>query len=279
MRFVYSMNMPEAPRFKPGACENCGATGHKRKDCLDRPRAVGAKYTGKTSATDAPLPEEEASYEAKRDRWKSFEPEMFDAVVEDFQARKGGDEKLADFTGVEKKEAVTDAKASVMTSRNLRIREDTAKYLVDLDADAGLYNPKSRSMVEVGGLEFVKSGSEVMQVRAFAWEAYKQGGGNLHEVAQPTQVEKLFRMKQSEEERLKDNKRRKLADAYGPSDDQILPSSLRITDGHEASHDMHASLTRSHAAVWGSWFDRGSGKWGYACCKRTERSSKCLVNS
>ena len=268
------------PRFNPGACENCGAVGHKRRDCLERPRAAGAKYTGKTtSASEVHAPEEDGNYEAKRDRWKTFEPEMFNTVIEDFQARKIGDEKLADFTSAEKKEAVTDAKASVMTARNLRIREDTAKYLVDLDADAALYNPKSRSMVEVGGTEFVKSGSEVMQVRAFAWEAYKQGGGNLHEVAQPTQVEKLFRMKQSEEERLRDQKRRKLVEAYGGSEDQALPFSLNADNEAQAHVSQDLSMKGAHSEVWGSWFDKESGKWGYACCERTERSSKCLVNS
>lgn len=32
--------------------------------------------------------------------------------------------------------------------RNLRIREDTAKYLLNLDPDSAYYDPKSRSMRE-----------------------------------------------------------------------------------------------------------------------------------
>uniref|UniRef100_A0A6T1P4S8 Prp18 domain-containing protein n=1 Tax=Alexandrium monilatum TaxID=311494 RepID=A0A6T1P4S8_9DINO len=28
-----------------------------------------------------------------------------------------------------------------------------------------------------------------------------------------------------------------------------------------------------HASVWGSWFDAGSGRWGYACCRRTSRAA------
>ena len=79
--------MPEAARFTPGACENCGATGHKRKDCLDRPRAIGAKYTGNTNAdSESARPSfEEGTVEAKRDRWKNFQPEIFKAVIEDFE--------------------------------------------------------------------------------------------------------------------------------------------------------------------------------------------------
>jgi pre-mRNA-processing factor SLU7 len=33
-----------------------------------------------------------------------------------------------------------------MTVRNLRIREDTAKYLMNLDLDSAYYDPKTRSM-------------------------------------------------------------------------------------------------------------------------------------
>jgi len=35
-----------------------------------------------------------------------------------------------------------------ITSRNLRIREDPAKYIVNLDPDSGYYDPKSRSLRE-----------------------------------------------------------------------------------------------------------------------------------
>lgn len=59
-----------------------------------------------------------------------------------------------------------DAKTRI-TVRNLRIREDTAKYLINLDPESAYYDPKTRSMrdaplknvapedVSVGTLSFI----------------------------------------------------------------------------------------------------------------------------
>lgn len=38
--------------FYLGACENCGAIGHDRKNCFERPRKIPAKYSGKIIAAD-----------------------------------------------------------------------------------------------------------------------------------------------------------------------------------------------------------------------------------
>lgn len=41
-----------ATKFRPGACENCGSMTHKKKDCFERPRRLGAKFTGEDIAPD-----------------------------------------------------------------------------------------------------------------------------------------------------------------------------------------------------------------------------------
>eukprot|EP00955_Chlamydomonas_euryale_P105563 365647-Chlamydomonas_euryale.AAC.19 len=64
----------QATKFRKGACENCGSMSHKTKDCLERPRNKGAKYTNKNIAADDRVQELKlSSYEAKRDRWNGFD--------------------------------------------------------------------------------------------------------------------------------------------------------------------------------------------------------------
>ena len=37
-----------ALKFRKGACANCGSMTHKRLDCMERPRKIGAKFTGRS---------------------------------------------------------------------------------------------------------------------------------------------------------------------------------------------------------------------------------------
>lgn len=80
-----------------------------------------------------------------------------------------------------------------ITVRNLRIREDTAKYLYNLDPNGPYYDPKSRSMREnpfanvpgkeleaakFSGENFVRYSGEVVdanQAQVFAWQARAKG--------------------------------------------------------------------------------------------------------
>ena len=166
-----------ASKFRKGACENCGAMTHKKKDCLERPRKLGAKYTGKDIKPDEHIqPNFSFSYDAKRDRWNGYDPDMHQAVIEDFQKIEEARRQLK----TERLEAelisgnVSEAKATESDSdndedkyadnidmpgtkfdaktrgtvRNLRIREDTAKYLLNLGPDAPYYDPKTHAMRE-----------------------------------------------------------------------------------------------------------------------------------
>lgn len=56
-------------KYRKGACENCGAMTHKRKECMERPRKIGAKFTNANIAADEfSQPELSMDYDGKRDR-------------------------------------------------------------------------------------------------------------------------------------------------------------------------------------------------------------------
>lgn len=117
-----------------------------------------------------------------------------------------------------------------VTARNLRIREDTAKYLRNLDPNSAYYDPKSRSMrdnphpevapdeLQFAGDNFSRISGDAVQLaetHLFAWDAAEKGVSELHPQANPSQVEllkKKFKNKSAEIQLLK---KKKVLDKYG----------------------------------------------------------------
>jgi len=62
------------------------STGFVRVVCCQRPRKLGAKYTGHDIAPDEFVqPSLEFDYEGKRDRWNGYDPAAYRHVVDDYQ--------------------------------------------------------------------------------------------------------------------------------------------------------------------------------------------------
>ena len=75
-----------ATKYRKGACENCGALTHKKRDCLERPRKVGAKYSGTNFAPDERvLPKLSLGFDGKRDRWNGYDPRAHTEVLEEYK--------------------------------------------------------------------------------------------------------------------------------------------------------------------------------------------------
>lgn len=188
--------MEPVQKFRKGACENCGAITHKTKECLERPRKVGAKWTGKDIRPDEFVQEAALDFEGKRDRWAGYDAEEYAEVVEQWrrveeekkalkkQNEREGDEAKDSSEGEDSEEEEKYAESvdmpgqkvdlkTRMTVRNLRLREDTAKYLEDLNADPSQYDPKTRSMRKpVADKDaFVPEEEAKSQETLFAWEA------------------------------------------------------------------------------------------------------------
>jgi pre-mRNA-processing factor SLU7 len=340
-----------ATKYRKGACENCGAISHKTKDCVERPRRKGAKLTGKDIEADEVITEVNLNYESKRDRWNGYDPSMYKDYYDKFQVleearrkfktnqlnTKAQEQKSGEQTEQEEKmvsddeddeenvleeddEREAEGKAEVFTGtnpknkssvKNLRIREDTAKYLYNLNDESAHYDPKTRSMrenplPEYENTELVFAGDNAIrktgqwrnfiEVQRYAWEA-NEHGQEVHMVGVPSQAEYAFKNFQEKKNKLKEDKRKEILDTYGGEeylkapqeveqlaeteayvqysrDGKVLAGRAKAVKKSKYEEDVHVN---GHTSVWGSLYK--DGKWGYACCDQVgDRNVRCSVN-
>ncbi|CAG9863898.1 unnamed protein product [Phyllotreta striolata] len=311
-------------KYRKGACENCGALTHIRRDCMDRPRKVGAKYSGANIAPDEYIQKNlSLSFDGKRDRWSGYDPSEHKTVIEEFQkveeakrqlksdklnANEESDDEEKDedkyVDEVDMPGTKVDSKQRI-TVRNLRIREDTAKYLRNLDPNSAYYDPKTRSMREdpnpgndatYHGENFVRfSGDTTNHARAqlFAWEAHGKGV-DVHLLAEPTKLELLKKEYEKKKDEVKSNIQGTVLEKYGGEEYlEAPPKSLllaqtenyveysrsgKVIKGAEKevirSKYEEDVYINNHTSVWGSYW-RG-GQWGYRCCYSFIKNSYCL---
>ncbi|KAM5531573.1 hypothetical protein V8D89_014742 [Ganoderma adspersum] len=196
-----------------------------------------------------------------------------------------------------------------ITVRNLRIREDTAKYLINLDPSSAYYDPKTRSMrdnpnidaapeeSQFAGENFLRfSGEapEVQKLQLFAWNAAARGN-DVHVNANPTQGQLLHSQYIQKKEELKDTTKVSILAKYG-GEEYLEKAPKELLQGQTEEYVEYSrtgqvvkgkerAKTRSkypedvfvnnHTAVWGSWYDPASGTWGYACCHSSVHMSYC----
>ena len=362
---------PASKTFRKGACDNCGALTHRTKDCLERPRKKGAKYSGKDIQADEVLLNlGDRDYDAKRDRYNGYDPKEYREIYEQYErvedarrklreeqldreaseaaaaaaavAESSGpketktkdktkdkkkrvempeDDEFGDFGSsddedeqVEEKYAETadmpgQKVSGRQTQRNLRIREDRSKYLMDLSEDAPYYDPKSRAMrenpnappVSADGIyvseNFQRASGEAQQIakmQVFAWEA-EQRGSDLSLQANPTQAALAHKENMSTRESKKASTTQSILEKYGGAEHLVVPPkelmmsqstnyveydrSGRLIKGRERAmarsrfdEDVYPN---NHQSVWGSWYAKKEGKWGYQCCHSTTKNSYC----
>ncbi|CAG5087497.1 Similar to Slu7: Pre-mRNA-splicing factor SLU7 (Mus musculus) [Cotesia congregata] len=316
-----------AKKWKPGSCENCGAEDHIKKDCFDRPRKVGARWNNKNIAPNSfAQPSLSTDYDGKRDRWAGYDPAEHRAIVEEYQkiedakreirAEKlntgeddGGQDSDKDedkyVDEVDMPGTKVDSKQRI-TVRNLRIREDTAKYLRNLDPNSAYYDPKTRSMrdnpydgksaeVDYQGENFVRftgDTSKHANAQLFAWDAYEKGV-DVHLLAEPTKLELLKQEYDKKRDELKNEVKSSIIERYGGEEHLKQPDldlvsaqsehyveysrSGKVIKGQEKqiirSRYEEDVFMHNHTSVWGSWWSKG--QWGYKCCHSYSKNSYC----
>lgn len=345
----------KATKFRKGSCENCGAMTHKKKDCMERPRKVGAKFTGTDIAPDEYVqPKLSLDYDGKRDRWNGYNPEEHMKIVEEYakvdlakrtlKAQKlqeelasgklteqsaqrkhwGGEEQIPQAERDHNSEDEDEDKYADdidmpgqnfdskrrITVRNLRIREDIAKYLRNLDPNSAYYDPKTRAMrenpyantgknpdeVDYAGDNFVRYSGDTItmaQTQLFAWEAYEKGS-DVHLQADPTKLEVLHKSFKVKKEDFKECQKESILEKYGGQEHlNVPPRELLLAQTEDyVEYSRHGAIIKgqdkaiahskyeedvlinNHKSIWGSfWCD---GKWGYKCCHSFVKFSYCI---
>ncbi|KAF8558005.1 hypothetical protein OG21DRAFT_1595630 [Imleria badia] len=196
-----------------------------------------------------------------------------------------------------------------ITVRNLRIREDTAKYLVNLDPESAYYDPKTRSMrdapiknvapedAKFAGENFFRYSGEapaVQKLQLFAWQA-AQRGNDVHLNAGPTQGQFLHEEYKTKKENLKEVTKESILAKYG-GEQYLEKAPKEIMDGQTEIYVEYSRTgqiikgkerakarskypedvyVNNHTSVWGSWYDVSTGTWGYGCCHSIIHMSYC----
>lgn len=310
---------PAATKYRKGACENCGAMTHKAKDCLSRPRAKGAKWTGKDIQADEVLQDVNLGWDAKRDRWNGYDAREYSKVVDEYNqmeelrkqvSKRAGGEDEDDKNEDDKYAEENDMSRHQSTAtKQLRLREDTAKYLINLDLESAKYDPKTRSLVDGGATAdkaselyaeegFMRSSgdaNEFEKAQRLAWETQeKMGDTTQHLQANPTAGEFYRKKEREEREKQRAEMEKKLLEKYGGGDQKALPAALRnmaVTESETFVEYDEAGLIKgaprkkakskyaedvfinNHTSVWGSWWSNFT--WGYACCHSSIKNSYC----
>uniref|UniRef100_A0A3B3TRB8 Pre-mRNA-splicing factor SLU7 n=1 Tax=Poecilia latipinna TaxID=48699 RepID=A0A3B3TRB8_9TELE len=153
-------------KYRKGACENCGALTHKKKDCMERPRKVGAKYTGTGIAPDEHSQVQlDMDYDGKRDRWNGYDPEEHQRIVEeyakvDLAKRTLKAQKLQDELASGKLDQNVTFQTGIMFPAQEREYdsedEDEDKYADDIDMPGQNFDSKRR--ITVRNLSVTNSG-------------------------------------------------------------------------------------------------------------------------
>ncbi|ETW37893.1 hypothetical protein PFTANZ_01411 [Plasmodium falciparum Tanzania (2000708)] len=295
-------------------CKNCGSVAHKEKDCLERTRKKKVNFM-KNDNEDFICVTQDLGYDGNRDRWVGYN-NMKRSESENLDESSNEDNKLKPDIMNNQNCTINKNEKNRNIARNLRIREDTAKYLYNLSLNSAFYDPKSRSMREdpfanirkhlndddnyYKGENYYNNTDDAIEskkLEVFAWESYKRGE-NVHFNAQPTQLELMYKEYLEKKKKIIKKKQEDILKTYKcqnneeqqPNQEELLQSEVYteykpIEQIHNNNMKKNIKVPSKyeediylfdHSSVFGSYYDKHTKKWGYKCCSSTNKYDKCF---
>lgn len=224
----------------------------------------------------------------------------------DFMAK---DDEVADFQGTHAPQGGLGGAGMRTTVRNLRIREDTPKYLRNLALDSAFYDPKSRAMrsnptpnenpndLVFAGDNFIRYSGDAVKLaqnQLLCWEMQARGE-NIDVLSNPSQAELIQRQFVEKKKLFESSKKSAILSKY--TDGAPIPTMdprLRLgqTEAY-VEYDRHGRVIKgapkvsvktkyeedvfinNHSSVFGSYYNRARATWGYKCCHSSLKNSYC----
>jgi pre-mRNA-processing factor SLU7 len=139
------------------------------------------------------------------------------------------DENARDFQARQARQGGVGGAQMKTTVRNLRLREDTPKYLRNLDLASAFYDPKSRSMrnnplpnenpenLAYAGDNFIRYTGDALalaQSQILCWEMQARGE-DIDVISNPSQLELVQKQYLEKKKTIEESKKKELLDKYG----------------------------------------------------------------
>lgn len=119
---------------------------HKTRDCVERPRKKGAKWTGKNIKADEIIQNPDLDWDEKRDRWNGYDPAEHDKVIEEYEKVEEA-RRAAKATELDKQGPTTAHEAKKIAGLSDDEDDDDEKYADQADMPGQHVNTKTRTTI------------------------------------------------------------------------------------------------------------------------------------
>ena len=298
--------------YHAGACENCGSRTHRTPSCLQPKKKVGAVHTRIVVGHDVATSLAPLSFEEKRNR-EASRTDNADDLWKEFEGKKKAGEEDGPASKKTRREDLSSLLLATANGTSSRDIAELPKYLENLETGQ-FYDPQTRSMrgnphaagvVSLTGYQGDNAKYETLDAHMFVEQQLHFLKGESRTVVDFSFDEQQFdrRKKLAEaaaaalgKERLALEDDTTASKARNAEPEKGVIGQLAVTDipftddvliGAAAASSSEPQTTKlaaspvapgNHLFVFGSFYDRSRGVWGYKCCRGTQQHAPCTAN-